>query len=71
MRLMSGVDVCPGEKTVPAPLEGHIGAHPLVSGVVAFGRGHQQIGILVEPKAGYALDATDAEAVAQFRNTIW
>lgn len=60
-----------GEKTVPAPLEGHIGAHPLVDGVLAFGRGHQQIGILVEPKAGYAPDPTNAAVVAEFRNTIW
>ena len=38
---------------------------------MAFGRGHQQIGILVEPKAGHALDPTNTAAVAEFRNIIW
>ncbi|TFY54704.1 hypothetical protein EVJ58_g8699 [Rhodofomes roseus] len=60
-----------GEKTVPIPLEGHIGAHPLVKGVIAFGRGHQQVGILVEAKPGSEVDPTDHAEVMNFRNAIW
>lgn len=60
-----------GEKTVPIQLEGHVSAHPLVIGVIAFGRGHQQVGILVEAKAGCSPDPADEAAVAEFRNAIW
>ena len=60
-----------GEKTVPIPLDAHIGAHPLVNGVVAFGRGRQEVGILVEAKPGCEVDPADSAAVAEFRNAIW
>ncbi|KZT70000.1 acetyl-CoA synthetase-like protein [Daedalea quercina L-15889] len=60
-----------GEKTVPIPLEAHIGAHPRVRGVVAFGRGHQQVGVLVEPEPAHAVDPADGAAVAEFRAAIW
>jgi len=60
-----------GEKTVPAPMESAIGASPSLSGVCMFGRGRNQAGVLVEPKPEYAIDVTDDQQVAEFRNKIW
>ncbi|KIJ59318.1 hypothetical protein HYDPIDRAFT_118655 [Hydnomerulius pinastri MD-312] len=60
-----------GEKTVPAPMEGVVGASPLVQGVVMFGRERNQVGILIEPRPEYAIDATDDKAIAELRNQIW
>ena len=60
-----------GEKTVPAPMESIIASSPLVQGVVMFGRERHQVGVLIEPRAGYAVDVNDEKAVAEFRNQIW
>jgi thioester reductase-like protein len=60
-----------GEKTVPAPMEVVVGSSVLLSGVCMFGRGRHQVGILVEPKAEYAIDVADDRQVAEFRNKIW
>ncbi|KIJ62360.1 hypothetical protein HYDPIDRAFT_114897 [Hydnomerulius pinastri MD-312] len=60
-----------GEKTVPAPIEGVIGASPLVQGAVMFGRERNQVGVLIEPRPEYAIDATDDKAIAELRNQIW
>jgi hypothetical protein len=55
-----------GEKTVPGPIEGALLAHPLVKGALAFGRGRDQIGVLVEPHT-----ALGEKTLEQFRNEIW
>ncbi|KAH0833866.1 putative nonribosomal peptide synthetase [Lanmaoa asiatica] len=60
-----------GEKTVPAPMETVIGSSPVLSGVCMFGRGRNQTGVLVEPTPEYAIDVTDDNQVAEFRNEIW
>ena len=60
-----------GEKTVPAPMESIIGSSPLVQGVVMFGRERNQVGVLIEPSPGRAIDVNDERAVAEFRNQIW
>ena len=60
-----------GEKTVPAPMESIIGSSSLVQGVIMFGRERNQVGILIEPSPGHAIDANDEKAVAEFRNQIW
>lgn len=60
-----------GEKTVPAPMETVISASPILFGVCMFGRGRDQTGVLVEPKPEYAIDVTDGELVAEFRNKVW
>ncbi|KAF9232884.1 hypothetical protein BU15DRAFT_80709 [Melanogaster broomeanus] len=60
-----------GEKTVPAPIENMMGSNPFLSGVCMFGRGRHQVGILVEPRAEYAIDVADDKQVAEFRNKIW
>ncbi|KAH9941064.1 hypothetical protein B0H21DRAFT_811720 [Amylocystis lapponica] len=60
-----------GEKTVPIPQEGHIGAHPRVAGAVMFGRGRLQVGILVEPHPAYVVAPGDTDALVAFRNVIW
>jgi long-subunit acyl-CoA synthetase (AMP-forming) len=54
-----------GEKVVPSALEGALLAHPLVKGALVFGRGHEQIGVLVEPKED------DKMSADQFKKEIW
>ncbi|KAF7965726.1 hypothetical protein HWV62_42156 [Athelia sp. TMB] len=53
-----------GENMVPAPLESVITSSPLVSGAVVFGRGRNQVGVLIEP-------AVPVFDVVEFRNRIW
>ena len=60
-----------GEKTVPAPMESIIGSSLLVRGVIMFGRERNQVGVLIEPSPGHAIDVNDEKAVAEFRNQIW
>ncbi|KAG1799974.1 putative aminoadipate reductase, partial [Suillus variegatus] len=59
-----------GEKTVPAPMESIICANPYVAGAVVFGRGHNQVGILIEPRAGCEIDVDDEKQLAEFRNRV-
>ncbi|KAG2060872.1 putative aminoadipate reductase [Suillus hirtellus] len=60
-----------GEKTVPAPMESIISANPHVNGTVIFGRGRNQVGILIEPRAGCGIDVDDEKDLAKFRNQVW
>ncbi|KAG1750096.1 putative aminoadipate reductase [Suillus lakei] len=60
-----------GEKTVPAPMESIIGANPYVNGTVIFGRGRNQVGILIEPRAGCEFDVDDEKHLSEFRNRVW
>ncbi|KNZ79425.1 L-aminoadipate-semialdehyde dehydrogenase large subunit [Termitomyces sp. J132] len=60
-----------GEKTVPAPMEDIVMSSPYVMGAIIFGRTHDQPGILIEPKAQYAIDITDQTQVAELRNHLW
>ncbi|KAG2364532.1 putative aminoadipate reductase [Suillus spraguei] len=60
-----------GEKTVPAPMESIICADLCVNGAVMFGRARNQVGILIEPRAGYEIDVDDEKQLAEFRNRVW
>ena len=60
-----------GEKVVPIPQEGRIGASPLAGGALMFGRARDQCGILIEPADGVYVDASDETSLAKFRNQIW
>ncbi|EPQ57812.1 acetyl-CoA synthetase-like protein [Gloeophyllum trabeum ATCC 11539] len=60
-----------GEKTVPGPMEGHIGHSPMVQGTLMFGRGRNQVGIIIEPTSEYVIDPKDEKALVEFRNKIW
>ncbi|KAF8971243.1 hypothetical protein BDZ97DRAFT_1349060 [Flammula alnicola] len=60
-----------GEKTVPPPMEDIVMSSPLVMGVVMFGQGHDQPGVLIEPSSSHQIDVDDVDAVAQIRNLIW
>ncbi|KZP33050.1 hypothetical protein FIBSPDRAFT_371594 [Athelia psychrophila] len=51
---------------VPAPLENVITSSPLVTGIVVFGRGRHQVGLLLEPAPGVAVGD-----LPEFRNRIW
>jgi hypothetical protein len=62
---------CKAEKIVPLVQEGHILSSPLVKGVMMFGRGQDQAGILVEPTDGNGFDPKDEVALIAFRNKIW
>ncbi|KAG6329586.1 hypothetical protein ID866_9503, partial [Astraeus odoratus] len=70
-RLDDVLVLSPGEKTVPGPMETVIATSPYVSGVCIFGRGRAQVGVLVEPRPGFAVDVSDDKHVAAFRNQIW
>ena len=65
------ITLASGEKTVPAPIECIIMSSPLLQGVVMFGRERNQVGVLVEPRPGYAVNVLDINAVSAFRNEIW
>ncbi|KZT21262.1 acetyl-CoA synthetase-like protein [Neolentinus lepideus HHB14362 ss-1] len=60
-----------GEKTVPAPIEGKILTSPLVAGAMMVGHGHNEVGILIEPRPEYAINPADETALAGFRNLLW
>ncbi|KAF7305562.1 PKS-PP domain-containing protein [Mycena chlorophos] len=60
-----------GEKHVPGAMEQLVSTSPLVSGALMFGRGREQLGILVEPTAANAIDPGDEVQLAQFRNQLW
>ncbi|KZP33662.1 acetyl-CoA synthetase-like protein [Athelia psychrophila] len=55
-----------GENIVPAPMENTVMSSPLVSGAVIFGRGRNQVGILLEPSSEVA-----ATNMTEFRNRMW
>ncbi|EGO23306.1 putative non-ribosomal peptide synthetase [Serpula lacrymans var. lacrymans S7.9] len=59
-----------GEKTVPAMMEGIISSSAHVNGVIMFGRGRNQVGVLVEPRSAH-VDLADNKAIEEFRNRIW
>ncbi|TCD65529.1 putative PKS/NRPS-like protein biosynthetic cluster [Steccherinum ochraceum] len=60
-----------GEKIVPIPQEGYIGSLAFVSGVVMFGRGQVQAGILIEPRDDSVIGLGDNAGLVAFRNKIW
>ncbi|KZP04187.1 hypothetical protein FIBSPDRAFT_878772 [Athelia psychrophila] len=49
----------------PGPLEAMIISSPVINGVVIFGRGRNQVGVLIERTPGVA-----AADVVEFRNSI-
>ena len=55
-----------GENVVPAPMEDVIMSSPLVGGALIFGRGRNQVGVLLEPRPGVHVDD-----LVEFRNKIW
>ncbi|KAG1846284.1 putative aminoadipate reductase [Suillus subluteus] len=59
-----------GEKTVPAPMESVICANPYVNSTIIFRRGHNQVGILIGPRAGCEIDVDDGRQLAEFRNQV-
>ena len=56
---------------MPAQQESIVTSNPMVSGAVVFGRGKNQCGILVEPRATFAVDANDEGSMIVFRNKLW
>ena len=40
-------------------------------GCIVFGQSHDRAGILIEPKAEYAIDIEDQDQLIQFRNLLW
>lgn len=56
---------------MPAPMESIIGASPYVNGTVMFGRGRNQVGVLIEPRPGHEIDVDDEQQLAEFRNRVW
>jgi len=54
-----------GEKSVPLAAEGHIGGHPFVAGALMFGRGREQVGLLVEPRPEHSIPPGDESALSR------
>lgn len=52
-------------------MESIISANRHVNGAVVFGRGRNQVGVLIEPRAGYDIDVDDKTQLAAFRNKVW
>ncbi|KAJ7693172.1 hypothetical protein B0H17DRAFT_1168921 [Mycena rosella] len=60
-----------GENTVPGPMEDVMMASPAIRGAVMFGRGRNQVGVLIEPNPQYKPDPENERQLAKFRNLIW
>ena len=56
---------------MPIPQEGHLTSCPLVAGVVMFGFGRTQPGVLIEPISEHAVPAGDQDELVKFREKIW
>jgi hypothetical protein len=52
-------------------MESAVGANRYVNGTVMFGRGRNQVGILIEPRPGYEIGVNDETQLAEFRNQVW
>ncbi|KZP28667.1 putative aminoadipate reductase [Athelia psychrophila] len=65
-RLDDVIILASGENVVPGPLENVIMSSPVVNGLVIFGRGRNQVGVLIERTPEVA-----AADVVEFRNIIW
>ena len=65
------IKIIAGENVVPIPQEGLIGSSTMVNGVVMFGRGRNQCGVLIEPSSNNAIKPNDPTILAQFRNAVW
>ncbi|KAJ7892397.1 putative aminoadipate reductase [Mycena leptocephala] len=60
-----------GEKTVPGPIEDIVASSPYVAGVVMFGSGRPQAGILIETPRTLQIDVQNIGQLAELRNKIW
>ncbi|KAJ7067512.1 putative nonribosomal peptide synthetase [Mycena amicta] len=58
-----------GEKTVPGPMEEILNASPYITDAVMFGRGRNQVGVLIEP--AHLVDSRDDKQLGDFRNLVW
>lgn len=56
---------------VPIQPENHIVTHPWITGAIVFGRGRQQVGLLVELHPDHAIPKGDEAALVELRNEIW
>ena len=55
-----------GEKVQPTIIETMLSEHALVTAAIAFGDGHFQVGVIVQP-----FHATSSDSFNKFRTTIW
>ncbi|KAF9811531.1 hypothetical protein IEO21_06535 [Rhodonia placenta] len=60
-----------GEKIVPIQQQDIVSAHPLVKGNIMFGRGREQVGILIEPRPDHTIIPGHDHVLAEFRNMLW
>ena len=56
---------------VPIQPENHIVTHPWITGAIVFGRGRQQVGLLVELHPDHVIPKGDEAALVELRNEIW
>ncbi|KAJ7636277.1 putative aminoadipate reductase [Roridomyces roridus] len=67
-RLDDVIMMANGEKTVPGPMEDILIASPHINGVVVFGRGRNQTGVLIEPHTPF--DPTEDNKLGEFCDLI-
>ncbi|KAK0184035.1 NRPS-like enzyme [Armillaria mellea] len=60
-----------GVKTNPEPIEAALISDRHISGVVMFGRGKFQPGVLIQPAPEYSFDPKDTKRLVEYRSLIW
>lgn len=60
-----------GEKIRCTSLEANIANDPRITDVIAFGEGHNHIGLIIEVGPDLKLDCSNREQIASFREEIW
>ncbi|EGG00329.1 uncharacterized protein MELLADRAFT_79245 [Melampsora larici-populina 98AG31] len=70
-RLDDQITLSNSEKINPIPSETTIRSNHAINGVLLFGRGKPQIGVVIEPHEKYAVDVNDRSAVERYIDLIW
>ncbi|KAL8786789.1 MAG: hypothetical protein Q9195_008047, partial [Heterodermia aff. obscurata] len=60
-----------GEKIRTTGLEATVASDPRITDAIAFGEGHDQLGLIVEAAPDVELDCSNTEQAESFRESIW
>lgn len=60
-----------GLKTNPTPFEHMINKDPLVESCIIFGSGHNQCGVLIQPRKDLSFDPSDSKKLGEFREAVF
>lgn len=65
-RMDSVIVLATGEKVQPTIIETMLSEHPLVAAAIAFGDGHFQLGVIVQPS-----HATSSDCFDEYKTSVW